>query len=327
MRFSLATFAIIGISGVLAAPLAAPVAAPAPTPQGEAPTEEELPREGQPVIYESEGREYTIQPYTRTVELTSIGPGPTGLTFPGEIELEEETGQIFEGSPPVEFREEEFAQVNNSSEEILFGNNPNPNEIGGSSGNAGSALGTGSNAFGTTVYNDDDSDQRAGQATKGRYGGQSGGDTGPTQPSTPNSLGFPTSNTIYFRLVVNVTGDDPLGVRGFYVGTYHVSAGSSLAHLTNFTVPGSTGRIITNSTNNFGNGRVFTVNGTVANVGNGANANINNNSSGRNSSDGLGNGRVFYTNGTDNEVANSLGTTVTNHADVSLLLSWKLSAL
>ncbi len=132
----------------------------------------------------------------------------------------------------------------------LYGQTPsNPNQVAGSDGNTGAQRDAGSDPFGISVYNyeGNDFDQQS------------------------------SSITTFFRLVANATGDDFLNINGFYVNTYHVSAGSSLAQLTS-----------PSAGNNSSNAR----------VGNG---------SGR-----AGNGRVFYTDGTDEEVNNQLGTVVTS---------------
>ena len=173
----------------------------------------------------------------------------------------------------------------------------NPNQIGGSPGNAGSILGSGTNDFGTSVYDYSDFpggfDRQPGQSEDGSYGPDSGPADGSIsiQRGTEDAPGVPGQNnpqppisqSQFFRLVANVTGtEDPFGINGYYLSTYHVSAGSSIAqlekHYPNGTLP---------SAENGGGGR----------GGRGANS---------------GQERVFYTNGTVFETGNHLGTTVTS---------------
>lgn len=170
----------------------------------------------------------------------------------------------------------------------------NPNQIGGSPGNAGSILGSGTNDFGTSVYDYSSYpggfDQQPGQSSDGSYGPDSGPAEGSIDiqvgtedaPGTPgqNNPQPPASQSQFFRLVANVTGtEDPFGINGYYLSTYHVSAGSSIAqlekHYPNGTLPSH-------------------VNGDGRRGGN------------------SGQERVFYTNGTVFETANHQGTTVTS---------------
>ena len=170
----------------------------------------------------------------------------------------------------------------------------NPNQIGGSPGNAGSILGSGTNSFGTSVYDYSGFPggfrQQPGQSSDGSFGPNSGPADGSIdiQVGTENAPGTPgqdnpqppISYSQFFRLVANVTAnEDPFGINGYYVSTYHVSAGSSIAqlekHYPNGTLPSAANR----------GGRP-----------------------GGNS----GQSRVFYTNGTVFETGNHLGTTVTS---------------
>lgn len=160
----------------------------------------------------------------------------------------------------------------------------NPNQLGGGPGNSGSILGSGTNDFGTSVYDYSGYprgfQRQPGQSEDGTYGPDSGpSDDAVSIQTAEDSEGSapPRSTSTFFRLVANVTGDeDPYGINGYYVGTYHVSAGSSIAHLTS--PSGGTG-------------------GSSGGSGNG--------------SGGGGRGRVFHTNGTAYEVTHREGTTVT----------------
>lgn len=263
MRFSLKAAAIIGAATLVQA-------APAVLPDYE--------QEGQPVVYQSEGQAVTIQPFTTRVVLTSIGAGPTGLPLPFDP-AEGIAGGAGEFGPVNNDNNPQFSEpigVNITSEQqadnvgdAIFGDNPNQNELGGVAGNAGSDLGTGTNAFNTTLYNYNGLDQQSGQSSSGAYGPNSGGDRGfeSSQATAPGQSFPPSQFTIFFKLVANATEDDFLGINGFNLGTYHVNAGSSIASLTSPSggTDGSnagTGR----GTGNRGNGRVFYTNGTVEEV-------------------------------------------------------------
>lgn len=170
----------------------------------------------------------------------------------------------------------------------------NPNQIRGSPGNAGSILGSGTNDFGTSVYDYSNFpggfDRQPGQSEDGSYGPNSGPAEGSINiqvgmedaPGVPgqNNPQPPSSQSQFFRLVANVTGpEDPFGINGYYLSTYHVSAGSSIAQL-----------------------EKHNPNGTLPSAANGGGGRGGN----------LGQERVFYTNGSVFETGNHLGTTVTS---------------
>lgn len=245
MKFSLISSAIIGASMVLAAP----------TPQQEV-----------RVVTE-------VEQYTTAVPVTAVvgQQVPTGIAAPaGEnISVDVLNMAPLDGN----FNYTQVRRDTNDADGSIvsysagasssISGSANPNQIGGSPGNAGSILGSGTNDFGTDVYDysgfPGGFQQQPGQSADGSYGPDSGpGDNAVTVSSGSGSESTEnpqSSISTFFRLVANVTGnEDPYGINGYYLGTYHVSAGSSIAHLTSSS--GGTG------SGSGGTGRVFHINGT-----------------------------------------------------------------
>lgn len=286
MRFSLISSAIIGSSVVLAAPVA---------------------QNNEVVVNEQVVQVTSVVPVTSVVNMVasqtpSAGSGGTpqeGASGPLGSFVNDNPERNNTGSSPSAAIPNPEGVVNGQNYFALHQSNTvtgpgNPNQIGGSPGNAGSILGSGTNDFGTSMYDYSNFpggfDRQPGQSADGSYGPNSGPAEGSIviqvgtedAPGTPgqNNPQPPTSQSQFFRLVANVTGnEDPFGINGYYLSTYHVSAGSSIAQL-----------------------EKHYPNGTLPSAANGG---------GRRGGNS-GQGSVFYTNGTVFETGNHLGTTVTS---------------
>lgn len=290
MKFSLISSAIIGCSVVLAAPIAQ---------KNEVVVTEEVVQLTSIVPVEMVVNLDASQTQTPTVGSGENSQENTAAALDSFVDDNPETSRNNTSSSGSGSVPNPEGVVNGEKYFALGASNTvtgpgNPNQIGGSPGNAGSILGSGTNDFGTSVYDysgyPGGFDQQPGQSSDGSYGPDSGPAEGSIEievgtedaPGTPgqNNPQPPTSQSQFFRLVANVTGtDDPFDINGYYLSTYHVSPGSSIAqlekHYPNGTLP------------------------SAANGGGGRSGNS-------------GQQRTFYTNGTVFETANRQGTTVTS---------------